>query len=293
MAIGQFSELKTAIENWLGDPNLTSRIPEFVSLAEDDFHLKLRIRAMERTADLLLEAIQSGGTAGGTADALTITVSAITSLTIGTTVSFEAASNNTSTVTLDVSGLGATALNKADGTVGLDADDLIAGQTYYAYYDGTRWRLIPYGAVPLPTRFLGVRRFFLDGSPNEDLRYFPSDDLYSRHIATQTGKPTAYTIEGDYIVFRPVADASYVAKMMFYQGFARLSADADTNWLLNNARGVYLYGSLVQAAPYVGDDQRTLTWSALYDDALDGLMKSDKRDRFPVGLRARSDVAKR
>lgn len=293
MAIGTYAELQTAVGNWLGDPNLTSRIPEFISLAEDDFHMKLRVRAMERTADLIMKATQAGGTAGGTANALTVTVSAISSLTIGDTVSFVAASNNTSTVTLNVSGTGATALNKADGTVGLDADDLIAGQTYYAYYDGTRWRLVPYGGIPLPTRFLGMRRMYLDVNPTEDLRYFPADDLYSRGIASETGKPIAYTIEGDFMVFRPVPDSAYVAKLMFYQGFARLSANGDTNWLLSNARAVYLYGTLVQAAPYVGDDQRSLTWASLYDDALEALTKSDKRDRFPVGLRARSDVAKR
>jgi hypothetical protein len=34
MAIGTYSELQTAVANWLGRDDLTDRIPEFIDLAE-------------------------------------------------------------------------------------------------------------------------------------------------------------------------------------------------------------------------------------------------------------------
>lgn len=46
MAITTYSELKTAIANWLNRDDLTSVIPDFIALAETDFNRKLRTRQM-------------------------------------------------------------------------------------------------------------------------------------------------------------------------------------------------------------------------------------------------------
>lgn len=57
MAITTFATLKTAIQNWLGDTaTLTSRVDEFVSLAEDDINMDLRVREMEASSDLTISA---------------------------------------------------------------------------------------------------------------------------------------------------------------------------------------------------------------------------------------------
>ena len=47
MAISNYSELNTAVANWLDRDDLTDRIPEFIALAEARFNRLLRIRAME------------------------------------------------------------------------------------------------------------------------------------------------------------------------------------------------------------------------------------------------------
>lgn len=47
MAISTYSELQTAISNWLNRSDLTTRIPEFIALAEAKINRELRIRAME------------------------------------------------------------------------------------------------------------------------------------------------------------------------------------------------------------------------------------------------------
>jgi hypothetical protein len=47
MAISNYTELKTAVANWLDRDDLTARIPEFIALAEARFNRVLRIRAME------------------------------------------------------------------------------------------------------------------------------------------------------------------------------------------------------------------------------------------------------
>jgi hypothetical protein len=52
MAIGTYTELQSAVSNWLDRADLTSRIPEFISLAEGRIARKLRIREMETEADV-------------------------------------------------------------------------------------------------------------------------------------------------------------------------------------------------------------------------------------------------
>jgi hypothetical protein len=84
-----------------------------------------------------------GGTAGGTANAITVTLTPpITSYAAGQAFRFISSAANTSSVTLNVNGVGAVALNKGDGTVALSAGDLPATAMVTVVHDGTRFRLI-------------------------------------------------------------------------------------------------------------------------------------------------------
>ena len=52
MAISTYSELQTAVANWLDRDDLTARIPEFIVLAEARYNRELRIRGMETIVDI-------------------------------------------------------------------------------------------------------------------------------------------------------------------------------------------------------------------------------------------------
>lgn len=54
MAISSFSELKTAVANWINRDDLTDRIPEFIALAEGMFNRRLRHPRMENSATAVL-----------------------------------------------------------------------------------------------------------------------------------------------------------------------------------------------------------------------------------------------
>jgi hypothetical protein len=56
MAITTYSELQTAIANFLGRDDLTSRIPEFISLAEARMGRELKARSQEKRATATLVA---------------------------------------------------------------------------------------------------------------------------------------------------------------------------------------------------------------------------------------------
>ena len=75
-------------------------------------------------------AINYGGTAGGTADAITLApVPGITAYAVGQTFTFKAASTNTGAMTVDVSTVGAGNLVWPDGTA-LAAGDVVSGGIY-------------------------------------------------------------------------------------------------------------------------------------------------------------------
>jgi hypothetical protein len=50
MAISTYSELKTAVASWLNRSDLTTSIPDFVTLAEADIRRDVRVQAMESVA---------------------------------------------------------------------------------------------------------------------------------------------------------------------------------------------------------------------------------------------------
>lgn len=52
MAITTYSELQTALANWIGRDDLTSRLPEFIALFEAHANRKLRNRQMETSTTL-------------------------------------------------------------------------------------------------------------------------------------------------------------------------------------------------------------------------------------------------
>src|SRR3990167_3894099 len=101
MAITTYAELQTALQNWPGqrtDTFWTSRTTEFISLAEDRIAQTLRVRGMESMTDLVVAKAVSGGTVGGTADAITLTpTTAITAYETGQPFRFVATATNTTT----------------------------------------------------------------------------------------------------------------------------------------------------------------------------------------------------
>jgi hypothetical protein len=75
----------------------------------------------------------------------------------------------------------------------------------------------------------------------------------------------------------PIPDSTYTAELIYYAKLSKLSASTSTNWLLAQAPDVYLYGALLQAAPYLQDDARIQVWVSLYERGLQDLQVADDR----------------
>ena len=133
--------------------------------------------------------------------------------------------------------------------------------------------------VKLPVDFLGMRNIELVTSPVTPLEYRNLQNLDAHRRSDPTGKPIYYSITQNNIEFAPVPDSEYTLEIVYYQKIPAL-VDNATNWLLDNHPDAYLYGSLMQSAPYLQADERIGIWAGRYQQILDQITASDEKARF-------------
>jgi hypothetical protein len=97
----------------------------------------------------------------------------------------------------------------------------------------------------------------------------------------ETGAPRYLTYVGGETPLRfwPVPDGAYTIELIYQARLEPLGADEATNWVLTDHPDVYLYGALVQSAPFLGEDARLSAWGGLYTAALDGMIAAERQKR--------------
>jgi hypothetical protein len=143
-----------------------------------------------------------------------------------------------------------------------------------------------------PSDFLQAKEFQLNTNPITYLQYVTQNqgDYGSANQFISAGKPQFYTIIGTQLEVIPTPDASYTGELTYYGKITALSDSNTSNWLLAYAPDLYLYGALVEATPYLKDDERLGTWSTLYTNSLGDIEIADQRasvSSTPI-VRARS-----
>ena len=141
--------------------------------------------------------------------------------------------------------------------------------------------------ISLPSDFQSMRRMrvssvtgkpclsFLSGTQMDEFRFGDGN------VAAQ---PRYFTIFGDEIELFPTPDAAYTLEMVYRKNIPALSTAAnDPNWLLTLAPDLYLYGALLESAPYIKEDGRIQTWGSGFQSALDGLNYLGLTSTFNAG----------
>jgi hypothetical protein len=127
--------------------------------------------------------------------------------------------------------------------------------------------------IAFPTRFLEpIRIAATNGNETWSLVYV-APERYSEQ-SNSSGLPAAYTYLNNSLMVGGSESASYT--LDYYQAFASLSADADYNWVLTNAPGVYLYAALIESAPFLGDPATLNQWVAMFKSSINALNRSTK-----------------
>lgn len=140
--------------------------------------------------------------------------------------------------------------------------------------------------ISLPSDFQTMRRIrlssvagkpslqFLSGTQIDSMRY-DRDNV--------TGQPTYYTIIGSEIELLPTPNDNYTIEMVYRANIPALTSTNTTNWLLTLAPDLYLYGVLMESAPYIKEDGRLQTWGSGYSAALSDLNSLGHRQSFDAG----------
>ena len=131
----------------------------------------------------------------------------------------------------------------------------------------------------LPTGYLQMREIHLATTPVVSLAYITPEIMYRIRAGSTSGKPNSYTIVGDNILFGPTPDGAYDYSMTYYKAFDALSDAAPTNWLITNAPDLYLYGALLQAEPFLMNDERVALWERGVRQVINDLQQQDDKDR--------------
>jgi hypothetical protein len=135
----------------------------------------------------------------------------------------------------------------------------------------------------LPGGYIQMRNIQLNTNPTAPLEYITPEMLDRLYGSSATGKPRAYSLIGDEIQLAPIPDSAYTLEMAFYEKFTPLgdgtSGTVTTNWITKNAPDVILYGSLLEAEPFIKNDERIGLWLNAYNGAIKKLQDADARDR--------------
>ena len=131
----------------------------------------------------------------------------------------------------------------------------------------------------LPSGYLQMREIHLATTPVVSLAYITPEIMYRIRAGSTSGKPNSYTIVGDNILFGPTPDGAYDYSITYYKAFDALADNAPTNWLVLNAPDLYLYGTLLQAEPFLMNDERVPLWERGVRQVINDLQQQDDKDR--------------
>jgi hypothetical protein len=134
----------------------------------------------------------------------------------------------------------------------------------------------------LPTDTLEIVRIVVDLTPVIVLEYLTPEEISERRIVmTATGKPYYFTVIGgssNQLEVVPSPDDTYTSSIVYYTRIPALTDSATTNWLLTAHPDIYLFGTLVEAEPYLKNDERMPMWTSRLDKALMALRLQGERE---------------
>jgi hypothetical protein len=139
--------------------------------------------------------------------------------------------------------------------------------------------------LDLPTDFQTIRMVRLPDEVGKPRLQFMSqtqidDYRYSRDNVA--GSPVYFTIVGDQIELAPTPNEDMDVEVLYRANIPALATNS-TNWLLTIAPDLYLYGTLLEATPYIQNDERISLWATGMQTVLDQLNALAERQSFDSG----------
>ena len=140
--------------------------------------------------------------------------------------------------------------------------------------------------LDLPTNFQTIRMVRLPDETGKPRLQFMSQtqmDDYRYSTDNVAGTPVYFTIVGDQIELAPTPNEDMDVEVLYRANIPALTASNTTNWLLTIAPDAYLYGMLLEASPYIQNDERISLWATGLQTVMDQLNSLAERQSFDSG----------
>lgn len=140
--------------------------------------------------------------------------------------------------------------------------------------------------VSLPGDFQTMRRVRLngvDGKPRLEFLSGQQADEFRTRSGNAPGRPQFFTVFGDEMELIRTPDMAYTLEMVYRAALPALSNDNPSNWLLDTSPDIYLYGALLETAPYIKEDERLSTWATGFKYALDSINQLARDQAYNAG----------
>ena len=133
--------------------------------------------------------------------------------------------------------------------------------------------------LALPTGYIQMRNLQINTTPIRTWQYV-TPEIYDRlYGSTLTGTPEIYTIIANELQLGPIPATSQKIEMLFYKKIAALSVTNTTEAMLTDNPDIYLYGALLEAEPFIMNDERVGLWAQGFQQAVSDLQEQDNKDR--------------
>lgn len=130
------------------------------------------------------------------------------------------------------------------------------------------------GEIPIPTDLYGVQSLRVQrGGRWAEIFPVPLSKLLDCD-----GMPTGYCISNGAIRLQGGQDTDY--ELNYWAEIPALSDANPENWVLTREPGLYLYGALIEATPYIKDDARAAIWAAQFQAILADFDMLDAKARY-------------
>lgn len=139
--------------------------------------------------------------------------------------------------------------------------------------------------IAVPSDFMGMRGLYL-GSTLKLLQFTDPEKIIDLKTLypSQSGDPQRIALVGEELQFWPWNGNSYSAELAYWKRPAALTETNQANWVIVGYPSLYLYGALLQSAPYLKDDDRVSVWGGLYTAGINRLVGADKVSRTAPNL---------
>ena len=139
------------------------------------------------------------------------------------------------------------------------------------------------GTVEIPADFLAMKDIHISSSnPIQTVTFQSPSNFFRNTRASTSGLPSFYTALGSEFRFSPIGAETDTLQMLYYVKPPHMSSTVSSNLWLANTPDLLLYAALGEAEPFLMNDERLATWSAMYDRGVQSLNKSDDEGEFPA-----------